>query len=73
MEAARQFHLATEYCEFGDLREYLSDAQRCPNGRMPESEAQEVASQVLGGLTLMHREQFSHGDVKPAIGHISIC
>lgn len=68
-ESPGQFHLVTEYCELGDLRGYL---QGCPNGRMPEDQAQEVASQVLGGLRLMHREHFAHRDIKPAVGHISI-
>lgn len=54
-------HIATEFCEHGDLRAYLKNV-----GRLPEDQAQDIAAQVLGGLIMMHEAKFAHRDIKPA-------
>lgn len=51
-----------EYCQHGDLRQYLND-----NKRIAEQSVQEITLQVLGGLSLMHEAGFAHRDVKPAV------
>lgn len=51
-----------EYCEHGDLRHYLVDEKT-----LPESQAWEIAWQVLGALTSMHQCGFAHRDLKPAV------
>jgi ser/thr/tyr protein kinase RAD53 len=51
-----------EYCEKGDLRNYLSKHKM-----LAEEEAQEIAAQVLQGLKFMHEEGFAHRDLKPAV------
>ncbi|KAK7408671.1 hypothetical protein QQX98_009139 [Neonectria punicea] len=58
-------HIAMEYCELGDLQNYLYNS---PNQRLPEGEIQEIAHQVLAALSQMHDEGFAHRDLKPAVG-----
>ncbi|KAH7176962.1 kinase-like domain-containing protein [Dactylonectria macrodidyma] len=59
-------HIAMEYCELGDFQSYLASAQLCPDGRLPEDQVQDITSQVLDALCLMHGENFAHRDLKPA-------
>jgi serine/threonine protein kinase len=61
-EASGFLHIAMEYCEYGDLKGYLSD-----NKTMPENQVQDIALQVTGALSLMHGERFAHRDLKPAV------
>ena len=51
-----------EYCEHGDLKKYLADVKT-----VPEEQAREIASQILGALTSMHETGFAHRDLKPAV------
>lgn len=51
-----------EYCEYGDLNNYIKDV-----GRLTETETKDIIWQVLGGLSLMHEARFAHRDVKPAV------
>lgn len=51
-----------EYCEHGDLGDYLRN-----HGRLSEAEAQDVARQLLVGVSLMHRAGFAHRDIKPKV------
>ncbi|KAK3315977.1 kinase-like domain-containing protein [Apodospora peruviana] len=53
-------HIATEYCEHGDLGKYLLD-----HGRIPDSQVQAIIMQVLTGLSFMHEAGFAHRDLKP--------
>lgn len=52
--------IAMEYFPLGDLHAYLHD--RPP---LSEQHAQEIISQVLQGLNLMHEGGFAHRDIKP--------
>ncbi|KAK4452641.1 kinase-like domain-containing protein [Podospora aff. communis PSN243] len=60
-EVSGFLHIAMEYCEYGDLKSYLSD-----NKTMPENQVQDITLQVAGALSLMHGERFAHRDLKPA-------
>ncbi|KAH6871776.1 kinase-like domain-containing protein [Thelonectria olida] len=60
-ESPGWLHIAMEYCEHGDLKKYVADV-----GTLPEDQAQDIASQILGALTLMHEEGIAHRDLKPA-------
>jgi calcium/calmodulin-dependent protein kinase I len=51
-----------EYCEQGDLQNYLAFAPP-----LPEQQSQEVAFQILEGLNFMHENGFSHRDLKPGV------
>lgn len=51
-----------EYCEYGDLRQYLQE-----NGKLPEVEVQDITRQILVGVSLMHKAGFAHRDIKPAV------
>ena len=57
-----------EYLELGDLLDYMEDRPR-----LPESEAQEIAFQILEGLEMMHRNEFAHRDLKPKVSPSSQC
>jgi serine/threonine protein kinase len=48
-----------EYLPCGDLQGYLS-------APLPESEVQQIASQILEGLSHMHDNGFAHRDLKPS-------
>lgn len=61
----RWVYIAMEYYELGDLQSYLQN--KCPNKRLSESDLLPIASQVLDALYMMHREGFSHRDLKPAV------
>ena len=61
-ESPGWLYIAMEYCENGDLKKYLSDVKR-----LPEDQAQDIASQVLSSVALMHEEGFAHRDIKPAV------
>ncbi|KAK0644063.1 kinase-like domain-containing protein [Cercophora newfieldiana] len=60
-EVSGFLHIAMEYCEYGDLKGYLSD-----HVTMPENQVQDITLQVSGALSLMHSERFAHRDLKPA-------
>jgi serine/threonine protein kinase len=61
-----------EYCELGDLDKYLCNPTNCPDRRLPESEVQEISSQILEALDIMHRESFCHRDLKLAVSFCTI-
>ena len=54
-------HIAMEYIDLGDLRDYL-EVER------PESEAKAITRQLLEGLLVIHQEGFAHRDLKPEVG-----
>ncbi|KAK5635897.1 hypothetical protein RRF57_011609 [Xylaria bambusicola] len=53
--------IAMEYCQHGDLRQFVKD-----NGAIIEADVQKITDQVLQGLMLMHENNFAHRDLKPA-------
>ncbi|KAF2118034.1 kinase-like domain-containing protein [Lophiotrema nucula] len=53
-------HITMEYCPHGDLGTFLGSKA------LPEDQVQDIAVQVLQGLTLMHGEGFAHRDLKPS-------
>ena len=50
-----------EYLPNGDLHKYLTSP-------LPETEGQDIVSQILEGLQFMHDSGFAHRDLKPAVG-----
>ncbi|MCJ1325555.1 hypothetical protein MMC10_002218 [Thelotrema lepadinum] len=59
-EANQSLYIEMEYCQLGDLEDYI-----CTNGQLQESEAQEIIGQVTEGLWIMHGEGFAHRDLNP--------
>jgi len=53
-----------EYCEFGDLYQYLAAT---PTKSLNEREATTIIFQVLMGVRYMHENQFAHRDLKPNV------
>ncbi|KAI1179947.1 kinase-like domain-containing protein [Nemania sp. FL0916] len=53
--------IATEYCQHGDLKQFVHD-----HGHIPEEQAQIITDQVLQGIIFMHDSGFAHRDLKPA-------
>lgn len=51
-----------EYYPQGDLHSYVDK-----NDRLSELHAQDVVSQILQGLAVMHEAGFAHRDVKPQV------
>lgn len=52
-------YLAMEYIMGGDLAKYVV-------GGLPESDAKQIASQLLEGIRIMHSLDIVHRDIKPA-------
>lgn len=52
--------IAMEYYHGGDFQTYLNK-----HPSLTELDCRQVASQVLQGLAIMHREGFAHRDIKP--------
>lgn len=55
-------HAIMEYCEYGDLKQYVQD-----HGKIPEAEVQDITRQILVGVSMMHKAGFAHRDIKPAV------
>ncbi|CAG9947858.1 unnamed protein product [Clonostachys rosea f. rosea IK726] len=53
-------HIATEYCELGDLDRYLPKL----GGRLFETDIYDVTWQILSALRSLHEQGFSHGGLK---------
>ena len=52
-----------EYVHLGDLDKNMV----ANSGKIPESEARDIAEQILLGLEIMHAESFAHRDLKPQV------
>lgn len=61
--------LAMEYVQLGDLEKNVSGNP----GRIPATEARDIAEQILSGLAIMHAESFAHRDLKPQVSHSRVC
>lgn len=60
----RDLCIALEYFPEGDLHTYLSGREA-----LSESHTQEIISQVLQGLAIMHEAGFAHRDIKPQVSY----
>jgi serine/threonine protein kinase len=56
-------HIATEYCELGDLDRYLPKL----GGRLFETDIYDVTWQILSALRSLHEQGFSHGGLKLSV------
>jgi serine/threonine protein kinase len=52
--------ITMEYFPLGDLQNYLSSP-------LPETDVQQITSQILEGLLFMHDNAFAHRDLKPTV------
>jgi calcium/calmodulin-dependent protein kinase I len=52
-----------EYFQLGDLER---NVLAC-GGKIPGSEARDIAEQILSGIELMHASSFAHRDLKPQV------
>ena len=52
--------LVMEYFPFGDLEQYIGLG-------LPEADGKLITAQLLGGLSIMHKHDFTHRDLKPAV------
>lgn len=59
-EIGDSIFISMDYYEHGDLQRYLTEC-------IPETQARQIASQVLEGLTFMHTNRFVHRDLKPGV------
>jgi serine/threonine protein kinase len=58
-EDSQNVFIAMEYFPHGDLQDHLSEP-------LPESDVQQITSQILEGLSHMHENGFAHRDLKPS-------
>lgn len=56
-----------EYLEQGDLLAYLNHGPP-----LSERDVKVIASQILEGLTMMHGNEFVHGDLKPNVSSMHV-
>lgn len=54
--------LAMEFVQLGDLEKNVARS-----GKIPVSEARDIAAQILFGLEIMHTMKFAHRDLKPQV------
>lgn len=60
-KSQKNFYLVLEYCEGGNLAEYLR-----LHRKLPEKEAMRIFKQILQGMSAMHQFKIVHRDLKPA-------
>ncbi|CAD7967642.1 unnamed protein product [Amoebophrya sp. A25] len=59
-KSASHFYLVLEYCNGGDLSSYIAN-----QGRISESLGRLFLRQLASGLSVLHRHNFIHRDLKP--------
>lgn len=64
-EDNESIYLAMEYIKHGDLASLILERD------MNESDAKIITTQLLGGLNVMHKNNFCHRDLKPQVSHLS--
>jgi serine/threonine protein kinase len=52
-----------EYLPYGDLNSFIEKG-------IPEEEVKLIAIQLLEGLVIMHKNSFTHRDLKPTVREI---
>lgn len=55
-------YIAMEYLQGGDLKGYIKNF-----GAFKESEARNIAEQILQGIFILHENNFLHRDIKPEV------
>ena len=61
LQSENNYYLVLDYCEDGDLKEYIEK-----RSRMPEGDAIEALKQLATGFKELHRLGIMHRDFKPA-------
>lgn len=60
-QSANNIYIVTEYCEDGDLREYLRK-----RGKLNEAEALRLLRDIMSGFKYLCDHEIIHRDLKPA-------
>ncbi|KAK4523006.1 hypothetical protein GAYE_PCTG33G0896 [Galdieria yellowstonensis] len=60
-QTKEKFYLVTEFCEGGDLFNFLHHHRR----KVPEEQGKRIAAEILLGLEEIHRHGFAYRDLKP--------
>lgn len=58
------FFLVFEYCEYGNLQDFLEKYFQNEKGMMPEYQVQKLFQQILSGLCAMNESHIVHRDLK---------
>ena len=65
-EDSRTLYLAMEYLPHGDLSYFIERRV------IPEDEVKVITVQLLEGLAIMHKNLFTHRDLKPSVREIHL-
>ena len=57
-------YLALEFCNGGNLYEYLAYYKHKFSGPLPEDQVQFIVKQIINGLEYMHKNKIVHRDIK---------
>jgi serine/threonine protein kinase len=60
-QSANNIYIVTEYCEEGDLKDYLKK-----KGKLSEPEALRLLRDIMSGFRYLYDHEIIHRDLKPA-------
>ena len=60
MESKKSLYIVMEYCEKGELFDYIVN-----NGKLSEEESCRLFQQIINGVEYLHEQSIIHRDLKP--------